>query len=107
MPYPVLDNCIHYFIAEKKMPTEVYLILRQVFSDEKLLVLDPRYTKGMLKVWVKKFFRLFFASVYKWVQSPQGVHLGKIELDRERALQVPVVVSSEWLKLNEIDALPD
>jgi NAD+ synthase (glutamine-hydrolysing) len=107
MPYRVLDNCIHYFVAEKKMPTEVYLILRSVFSDEKLLALDPKYTRGDLKVWVKKFFKLFFSSIFKWVQSPQGVHLGKIELDRERALQLQVLVSREWLKLDEIDALPD
>jgi hypothetical protein len=36
------------------------------------------------------------------------VHLGSLDLDRERALQIPVVTSSEWFKrsLEEMRDLP-
>jgi hypothetical protein len=35
------------------------------------------------------------------------VHLGALDLDRERALQLPVVQSKEWLEIDKIDAVPD
>jgi len=56
---------------------------------------------------VKRFLRLFVGSIFKWVQAPQTVHLGSLDLDRERALQLPVVQSAEWLDIEAIDALPD
>ena len=61
------------------------------------------YRPGMLKDWVKRFCRLFVGSIFKWVQAPQAVHLGVLDLDRERALQLPVVQSPEWLSIDEID----
>ena len=35
-------------------------------------------------------------SIYKWVQSPISLHVGNLDLDRERALQLPVVTRTEW-----------
>ncbi|MDP9368258.1 MAG: hypothetical protein M3Q03_08290, partial [Chloroflexota bacterium] len=37
-------------------------------------------------------------SIYKWVQSPISLHVGNLDLDRERALQVPVVSSPAWTR---------
>jgi NAD+ synthase (glutamine-hydrolysing) len=48
--------------------------------------------------YVEKFVRLFLQSIYKWVQSPLSLHIGNLDLDRERALQLPVVTGSEWTK---------
>ncbi len=31
-----------------------------------------------------------------WVQSPISIHIGNLDLDRERALQLPVVTRGEW-----------
>jgi NAD+ synthase (glutamine-hydrolysing) len=45
---------------------------------------------------VKRFVRLFTQSIYKWVQSPIALHVGNLDLDRERALQLPVVTQTEW-----------
>jgi NAD+ synthase (glutamine-hydrolysing) len=59
----------------------------------------------MLKEWVKRFCRLFVGSIFKWVQAPQMVHLGA--LDRERALQTPVVQSKEWLEIDAIDSVAE
>jgi NAD+ synthase (glutamine-hydrolysing) len=32
------------------------------------------------------------------VQSPLSLHLGNLDLERERALQVPVVTRGQWAK---------
>jgi NAD+ synthase (glutamine-hydrolysing) len=107
MPFVVLDACFALFVGEKLMPADLYLRLRQMFTDEELTQIFPRYQKGVLKAWVKRFIRLFANSIFKWVQAPQAVHLATLDLDRERALQLPVVFSRAWLLLDELDALPD
>ena len=45
---------------------------------------------------MKKFVKLFQQSIYKWVQSPLSLHVGTLDLDRERALQLPVVTRMDW-----------
>ena len=46
---------------------------------------------AQLGAWAEKFARLFTQSIYKWVQAPLSLHVGNLDLDRERALQLPVV----------------
>jgi NAD+ synthase (glutamine-hydrolysing) len=87
MPFPVLDACFHLFAAEKLLPQEV---------EEALVVMFPDYTRDQLRAWVEKFTRLFLGSIYKWVQAPISLHIGNLDLDRERALQLPVVQDREW-----------
>ena len=87
MPFPVLDACFALYAGEKLAPNEVYDVTVQMF---------PEYPPETLKAWVSKFARLFSASIYKWVQTPLSLHVGNLDLDRERALQLPVVQHSEW-----------
>ncbi|MBN2534481.1 MAG: NAD(+) synthase [Spirochaetales bacterium] len=103
MPFPVLDACMYLFVEEKKSPVCVYMILKSMWTDSEFKEMCPHYKQGMLKEWVKKFTRLFANSLFKWVLTPEAVHVGKLELDRERALQLPVVQSKEWLALDELD----
>ncbi len=107
MPFPVLDACYALFAGEKLMPTDLYRAIRTMFSDDELREMRPDYQPEMLKQWVKKFLRLFVSSIYKWVQAPQAIHLGSLDLDRERALQLPVVQSMEWLDIDAIDSEKD
>ncbi|HXV60924.1 MAG TPA: NAD(+) synthase [Vicinamibacteria bacterium] len=107
MPFPVLDACFALFAGEKLMPVELYSALRATWTDEELKRMRPDYRPGMLKDWVKRFCGLFIGSIFKWVQAPQSVHLGNLDLDRERALQLPAVQSREWLDLEALDALSD
>jgi NAD+ synthase (glutamine-hydrolysing) len=100
MPFSVLDACYALFAGEKMMPREVYLVLRDMWTDEEFCAMYPGYKTGMLKEWVLQFVRLFRASIFKWVQAPQSIHLGALDLDRERALQLPVVQSPDWLLLD-------
>ena len=87
MPFPVLDACLHLHASEKMSPAEMSRALGHVFPDE-----DP----ARLAAWAARFARLFTQSIYKWVQSPLALHVGSLDLDRERALQMPVVQRTEW-----------
>lgn len=87
MPFPVLDACFHLFADEKLLPAEVKEVLAAMF---------PAVPSAKLAEHVEKFARLFTQSIYKWVQSPLSLHIGNLDLDRERALQLPVVTSREW-----------
>jgi NAD+ synthase (glutamine-hydrolysing) len=70
-------------------PHEVQRALRAVF---------PEHPPERIDDWAARFVRLFTASIYKWVQAPLGLHVGNLDLERERALQLPVVQRSEWQK---------
>ncbi len=107
MPFPVLDACFALFAGDKLMPVDLYRALRARWTDDELSAMSPEYEPGQLRRWVKRFVRLFATSIFKWVQAPLAVHLGTLDLDRERALQLPVVTSLEWLDLDALDDLPD
>jgi NAD+ synthase (glutamine-hydrolysing) len=87
MPFEILDACLHLYAGEKLAPDEVARALAGVFPDR-----DPAELAGF----AEKFARLFNRSIFKWVQSPLAVHVGSLDLDRERALQLPVVHRMEW-----------
>src|SRR6202042_1865603 len=87
MPFVVLDACFALFAGEKMAPDEVALALRTMF---------PEHPPEKLNAWAERFARLFTASIYKWVQAPISLHVGNLDLERERALQLPVVQRKEW-----------
>jgi NAD+ synthase (glutamine-hydrolysing) len=87
MPFPVLDACFALYAGEKMDPSEVKMALASLFPNE---------DEAKLGAWTAKFARLFTRSIYKWVQAPLALHVGNLDLDRERALQLPVVQSTEW-----------
>ncbi|MBK8257416.1 MAG: NAD(+) synthase [Polyangiaceae bacterium] len=87
MPFEVLDACLYLYGAEKLATEEVAAALPSLF---------PERDAEQLRVWAQKFSRLFTQSIFKWVQSPLAIHLGSLDLDRERALQLPVVQRTEW-----------
>jgi len=89
MPFRALDACFHLYAAEKLHPGEMVQALDSMFPD------DP---PGSHDLWVTKFVRLFTANIYKWVQAPLSLHVGNLDLDRERALQLPVVQTTEWTR---------
>ena len=89
MPFQILDACFHLFADEKLLPFEVLQALEAMF---------PEMPVDQLRGYVDKFVRLFLQSIYKWVQSPISLHIGNLDLERERALQLPVVTASDWLR---------
>jgi NAD+ synthase (glutamine-hydrolysing) len=89
MPFPILDACFYLFAGEKLLPDEVHAALAVMF---------PEVAAEQLQGYVEKFVRLFLQSIYKWVQSPLSLHIGNLDLERERALQLPVVTKAEWTR---------
>jgi NAD+ synthase (glutamine-hydrolysing) len=87
MPFPVLDACLHLYAGEKMSPGDMGVALKSIFPD---------YPTEKLSDWATRFTKLFSQSIYKWVQSPLSLHVGSLDLDRERALQMPVVQKNEW-----------
>jgi NAD+ synthase (glutamine-hydrolysing) len=87
MPFVVLDACFALFAGEKMSPSEVAVALRGMF---------PEHPPSQVDEWAARFVRLFTASIYKWVQAPISLHVGNLDLERERALQLPVVQRREW-----------
>jgi NAD+ synthase (glutamine-hydrolysing) len=87
MPFPVLDACFALFVGEKMTIAEVVGALETMFPAE-----PPK----QLEEWGVRFVSLFSESIYKWVQAPISLHVGNLDLERERALQLPVVSRTQW-----------
>jgi NAD+ synthase (glutamine-hydrolysing) len=87
MPFPVLDACFALYAGEKMSVDEVEGVLVTMF---------PEHDRSKIEAWTRRFARLFTQSIYKWVQTPLCLHVGNLDLDRERALQLPVVQRTEW-----------
>jgi NAD+ synthase (glutamine-hydrolysing) len=87
MPFPVLDACFAMHAGEKMAGEEIVFALGCMF---------PQLSESYRRTCVERFLRMFSQSIYKWVQAPLGLHVGNLDLDRERALQIPVVTSGEW-----------
>jgi NAD+ synthase (glutamine-hydrolysing) len=87
MPFTVLDACLRLFAGDKLAPAEVARALESLF---------PEHPPERLAIWAREFAELFTRSIYKWVQAPLSLHVGSLDLDRERALQLPVVQRLEW-----------
>ncbi|CAM3366440.1 NAD(+) synthase [Corallococcus sp. ZKHCc1 1396] len=89
MPFPILDACFYLHAGEKLTPSEMRTALTAMF---------PEVDATALGGYVDRFVKLFHQSIYKWVQAPLSLHIGNLDLDRERALQLPVVTGSAWLR---------
>ena len=87
MPFPVLDAAFALYAGEKMSEAEVCEVLGSMF---------PEHGAEKIRTWSSRFVRLFTQSIYKWVQTPLALHVGNLDLDRERALQLPVVQRTEW-----------
>ncbi len=87
MPFSVLDCCLYLYGGEKMSKEEVARVLPSLF---------PEIDAVQLAGWAEKFAKLFTQSIFKWVQAPLAIHVGSLDLDRERALQLPVVQKTEW-----------
>jgi len=92
MPFIVLDACFYLYAGEKLSPDEMHHALRAMF---------PEIGVDQLDGYISKFVRLFMQSIYKWVQAPLSLHIGNLDLERERALQLPVVSKPAWMRVND------
>ena len=87
MPFEVLDACLYLYAGEKLSAAQLEQVLPTLF---------PSLSDAALRIQASRFVELFTRSIYKWVQSPLSLHVGTLDLERERALQLPVVQKREW-----------
>jgi NAD+ synthase (glutamine-hydrolysing) len=82
MPFVVADLILFCLVGRKLDAKSIYAILQQQF--------EGIYSPIELRGWLEKFFNLFYHSIHKWTQLCVTLHLGKVHLDREGALRLPV-----------------
>jgi NAD+ synthase (glutamine-hydrolysing) len=87
MPFEILDACLYLYAGEKLSVDELAAVLPGLFPD---------VPSATLATHARRFVAMFTRSIYKWVQSPLSLHVGALDLERERALQMPVVHDSDW-----------
>jgi NAD+ synthase (glutamine-hydrolysing) len=80
--FKILDAAMYLIIGEKMSLAEATEVLTQMF---------PKHTYHYLNFAVKHFAKMFGRNIFKWKQSPTSLHLGNLDLDHSRALQVPVI----------------
>ena len=87
MPFPVLDACFALYAGEKMSPTEVRDVLRACSPS----TTRRRSTRGPPASRASSRSRSTSGC-----RRPLCLHVGNLDLDRERALQLPVVQRTEW-----------
>ena len=90
MPFPVLDACFALFAGEKMSPDEVVAGSARRLPGARP---RPRSTTGRRASCGSSRPRSTSGC-----RRPWALHVGNLDLERERALQLPVVQRSEWQK---------
>jgi NAD+ synthase (glutamine-hydrolysing) len=86
MPYPVLDDILFLFAADRRTPVDVWRLVCTKYPDE-----DPDRLRG----WVAQFVRLFTQNQWKRDQSPVGLKMLELDLDPTTGFRFPVLQSIE------------
>jgi NAD+ synthase (glutamine-hydrolysing) len=86
MPYPVLDDILFLFAADRRTPVDVWRLACTKYPDE-----DPERLRG----WVAQFVRLFAQNQWKRDQSPVGLKMLDLDLDPTTGFRFPVLQSLE------------
>lgn len=83
MPYEVLDPIERAAIRDKKMPLEVFWIMRAQFGD--------RYSVEQLALWVERFYRLWCINQWKRERYAPSFHLDDENLDPKTWCRFPIL----------------
>jgi NAD+ synthase (glutamine-hydrolysing) len=82
MPYPLLDEIEREAIGGKKMPVEIYVLLRRR---------HPEIERRQLGVWVERFFRLWCRNQWKRERYAPSFHLDDENLDPKTWCRFPIL----------------
>lgn len=97
MPYVVLDRIERYAIRDKKMPVEVFAIVREEFKG--------RYTSEDLKKWTERFFTLWSTNQWKRERYAPSFHLDDENLDPKTWCRFPILSAGFNVELEELRKL--
>ncbi len=93
MPYTVLVEIERHAIFYRKSPVEVY---RVMLND---------YEPNQLKIYIKKFFRLWAANQWKRERLAPSLHLDDLNVDPRTWCRFPILSSGFIQELESLDAL--
>ncbi len=95
MPYEVLDAIERAAIRDKKLPLEVYLLMRARF---------PEAAPDQLGAWVERFFRLWCRNQWKRERYAPSFHLDDENLDPKTWCRFPILSGGFERELAELEA---
>ena len=89
-PYELHDFFLFYFLRYGFGPAKIYFLAKQAF--------DKKFAPGVIKKWLKVFFRRFFAQQFKRSCLPDGPKVGSVSLSPRGDWRMPRDASAEaWL----------
>ena len=97
MPYVVLDKIERLAIRDKKMPVEVFQVLRSEMSE----------TSDQLKGWIERFFVLWSRSQWKRERYAPAFHLDDENLDPKSWCRFPILSGGFEKELRELKEFKD
>jgi NAD+ synthase (glutamine-hydrolysing) len=95
MPYPLLDEIEREAIGGKKMPVEIYVLLRRR---------HPEIERRQLGVWVERFFRLWCRNQWKRERYAPSFHLDDENLDPKTWCRFPILSGGFEREIAELKA---
>jgi NAD+ synthase (glutamine-hydrolysing) len=95
MPYSVLVEIEKHGIQFRKSPAEVYLAMRNDFTDHL-----------QLKNYIKKFFKLWTINQWKRERLAPSFHVDELNVDPRTWCRFPILSSGFEDELNALDELP-
>ena len=97
MPYPVLDAIERAAIRDKKMPVEVFHLMRAMFGE--------RYADAQLALWIERFYKLWCQNQWKRERYAPSYHLDDENLDPKTWCRFPILSGGFARELAELRAL--
>lgn len=97
MPYEILDALERLAVAEKKDPTECYLLMSGKFSS--------RYPQKQIGQWTARFFRLWSISQWKRERLAPSFTLDDYNVDPRSWCRFPILSSGFSRELAELEAI--
>lgn len=95
-PYELHDFFLYSFLRRGDAPAKTFCLAARAF--------EGKYTRAVIKKWMKVFFGRFFAQQFKRNCSPDGVKVGSVSLSPRGDWRMPSDASPA-LWLSEIEKL--
>ncbi len=95
MPYPVLDAIERAAIRDKRVPIEVYELMRAELGD---------YSAAQLGAWVERFFRLWCRNQWKRERYAPSFHVDDENLDPRSWCRFPILSGGFEREISELRA---
>lgn len=97
MPYEVLDAIERAAIRDKRSPKEAFILMKGKFKEQ--------YGEEDLKLWVKRFYRLWCINQWKRERYAPAFHVDDENLDPKTWCRFPILSGGYKKELSELDSI--